>query len=336
MRGQGDPADQQPEQGVEGRTHQSHPPHAGRDGTSPGQGHRPPDQPGQCATGLRTLAVTQPSRWDAEDARQQREHNAGDPGAYKEMTEASGPQESNGSLPTTASRPMSPQQAPSTGSIPEGHLDTIPEHPSATGTTLDQDREKMPPPPPRPPQRRNTDLSDGEELRAIFIIHANTPPCGVVAALQRHLQDVNRKQALRRGPPAARRIPRHLFAAAPGTRHPWDADRGQPRRRVDLVVQVQTAGPGRRVGPAPGLGAHAHCVTDGAKARAPGAGNAPPHDREPTLSTSHGKMAWRTGKAGQPPTGAATSGTWWSDTHQERRRHSQDPHDAKMTPAPSP
>ena len=52
----------------------------------------------------------------------------------------------------------------------------------------------MPPPPPRPPQRRNTDLFDREELRAIYDIHANTPPCGLVAALRRHLQDVNRNR----------------------------------------------------------------------------------------------------------------------------------------------
>ena len=32
---------------------------------------------------------------------------------------------------------------------------------------------------------------DGEELEAIYDINANTPPCGLVAALQRHLQDVN-------------------------------------------------------------------------------------------------------------------------------------------------
>ena len=46
-------------------------------------------------------------------------------------------------------------------------------------------------PAPRPPQRRNGDLFDGEELRAIYDIHARTAPCGLVAALWRHLQDVN-------------------------------------------------------------------------------------------------------------------------------------------------
>ena len=170
------------------------PRHAGCDSTSSGQGHGPPDQPGQCATGLPTLAVRQPNHQDAEDAPQQRGHDAGDPGADKEMTEASGTQESGGPPPTTASHPMSPQKEPSTGSVPEGHPDTDPGHPSPTGNTPDQDRETMPPPPARPPQRRKTDLFDGEELKAIYDIHANKPPCGLVAALRRHLQDVNQNR----------------------------------------------------------------------------------------------------------------------------------------------
>ena len=116
------------------------------------------------------------------------------------MTEASGPQESDGPPPTTASRPVPPQQEPCTGSVPEGHLDTTPGHPSPTGTTPDQDRETTPPPPPRPPQRRKTDLFDEEELRAIYNIHANTPLCGLVAALRGHLQGVN---------------PNRLFAVVP-------------------------------------------------------------------------------------------------------------------------
>ena len=58
----------------------------------------------------------------------------------------------------------------------------------------------MPPPPPRPPQRRDTDLFDEAELRTVYGIHANTPSCGLVAALQEHLQDVN---------------PNRLFAVVP-------------------------------------------------------------------------------------------------------------------------
>ena len=116
------------------------------------------------------------------------------------MKQASSHQESGCPLPTTASCPMSPQQEPSTGSVPEGHPDAAPGHPSPTGTTPDRDRETMPPAPPRPPQRRNTDLFDGEELRAICDVHANTHPCGLVAALRRHLQDVN---------------PNRLFAVVP-------------------------------------------------------------------------------------------------------------------------
>ena len=44
----------------------------------------------------------------------------------------------------------------------------------------------------------------------------------------------------------------------------------------------------------------------------------------------------QTGKAGQLAIGGATSGTWWSSTRQERRRHAQGPHNAKVNPAPSP
>ena len=49
----------------------------------------------------------------------------------------------------------------------------------------------MPPPPPGRPQLRNTDLFDEEELRAIYDIHGNTPPCGLMAALRAHFQNVN-------------------------------------------------------------------------------------------------------------------------------------------------
>ena len=86
------------------------------------------------------------------------------------------------------------------GNVPEGHLDTTPGHPSPTGTTADQDRETMPPPPTRPPQRRNTDIFDEAELRAVYDIHANTTPCGLLAALRGHLQDFN---------------PNRLFAVVP-------------------------------------------------------------------------------------------------------------------------
>ena len=177
-----------------GRTPQSPPPHARRDSTSPRHGHWPPGEPGQCASGLSTFAVTQPSRQDAEDAPQQRGQDSGDPGAEEEETEASRPQESSGPPPTSASRPISPQQEPSTGIVPEGHPDTTPGHPSPTGTTPDHDREAMPPRPPRPPERRDTDPLHREELKAIYDIHANTPQCGLVATLPRHLQDINQNR----------------------------------------------------------------------------------------------------------------------------------------------
>ena len=52
-------------------------------------------------------------------------------------------------------------------------------------------RRPCPPKTPRPPQRRNTNLFDEAEPRAVYDIHANTAWCGLVAALQEHLQDVN-------------------------------------------------------------------------------------------------------------------------------------------------
>ena len=108
------------------------------------------------------------------------------------MTEASGPQKSSGSPPTAASCQMSLHQEPSTGNVPEGHLDATPRHPSPSGTTPDQDQETMPPFTTRPPQWGNTDLIDEAQLRAVYYIHANTPSSGLVAALLEHLQDVNR------------------------------------------------------------------------------------------------------------------------------------------------
>ena len=107
------------------------------------------------------------------------------------MTEASGPQKSGGSPLTAASCSMPPQREPSTGNVPWGHLSTTPGHPSPTGTTPDQDRETMPPETARPPERRNTDRFDEVELRAVYNIHANTPSCGLVAALRGQIQDVN-------------------------------------------------------------------------------------------------------------------------------------------------
>ena len=85
-----------------GGTNPSKPtPHAGRNSTSPGHRHRPPDQPGVCATGLPTLALRQQSHRGTVDAPQRQGHD--DPGGDEEMTEASGPQES-----TSASHLMAP------------------------------------------------------------------------------------------------------------------------------------------------------------------------------------------------------------------------------------
>ena len=195
-RPRGPAVEQRPEQGVGGQTPQSPALQAGRDGTGPGLGHQPPGQLGPYTTGLPIPAATQPNRQGGEDAPQQRGHDADDPGADEEMTEVSGPQKSSGSPLTAASCSMSPQREPSTGNVPEGHLGTTPGHPSPTGTTPDQDRETMPPPPPRPPQRNNMDLFDETELSAVYNIQANTPLCGLVAALREHLQDVNPNRLL--------------------------------------------------------------------------------------------------------------------------------------------
>ena len=107
----------------------------------------------------------------------------------------------------------------------------------------------MPPSTPRPPQRRNTDLLDGEELRKIYDIHANTPQCGLVASLRRHLQDVNPNRlfavfplphaastdiSVRQLQALVRRLPRRVTArsAAGGTEHRGRAANGTRSRRA--------------------------------------------------------------------------------------------------------
>ena len=56
-------------------------PHAGRDSTSPGHGHRPPSQPGPCATGLPTLWRSQ-ATW----TRRTRHYSGGTTQATRERT----------------------------------------------------------------------------------------------------------------------------------------------------------------------------------------------------------------------------------------------------------
>ena len=169
----------------------------------------------------------------------------------------------------------------------------------------------MPPSPLRPPQRRNTDLFDKAELRAVYDIHANTPSCGLVAVLREHLQDVNQNRLFAVVPlphAASTNISVRQLQALVG---PRDADCGRPCRRLDLVVQRQPAGPGRRMGPAPRLGTHAHSTSDGpqasAKHQGPGTsrptteGQPPPH---PTVQTPGGM-----GKQDSPRQGAHPQGT---------------------------
>ena len=307
----GPAADQRPEQGVGGRTPQSPPTQAGGDGTGPRHGHWPPRQLGPYATGRLTPAAMQPNRRGAEDAPQQRGHDADDPGEDQKMAEASGPQKSSSSPPTTASCSMSPGEQPSRGNVPEGHLDTSPGHPCPTGTTPDQDRETMPPTAPRPPQRRSTDFFDEAEMKAVRDIHANKPSCGLVAALREHLHNVH---------------PNRLFAVVPlpyaastdiSVRQlqalvtPRIADRGLPCRRMDLVVQHQPAGPGRRMGPAPGLGTHAHSATDRPQARAqhggPGTGRPTTESQRPQHPTV--QLPGRIRKQDIPRPGAQPQGS---------------------------
>ena len=81
-------AHQGPAQGVGGQPPQHPPPpRARREDTGPRPGHRPPDQPGPCTTGFPTPAATRPNRQGAEDAPQQREHDASGPGAGAEIRE---------------------------------------------------------------------------------------------------------------------------------------------------------------------------------------------------------------------------------------------------------
>ena len=82
------------------------------------------------------------------------------------MTETSGPQKSEDSLPTAATFSIPQHWEPSTGNVPGEPPGTTPGHSSPTGATLDQDRETMHAPPPRPLQRRNTDPFDDAELQA--------------------------------------------------------------------------------------------------------------------------------------------------------------------------
>ena len=197
----------------------------------------------------------------------------------------------------------------------------------------------MPPPSPRPTQRRDTDPVDRDELKAIYDIHANTALCGLVAALRRHLQDIN---------------PNRLFAVVIlpcRTPHPPKSPCGSSRHSSPPGCRSRTTSPTRGAGgststsqtgnacgscTSAGCTRSLRCRQSRGPRQAPGGRNGPPHNRGVTPSTSHRTMAWRTWKAGQPPTGGATSGTWWSETHQGRRRRARDPHNAQMTPAPSP
>ena len=112
-------------------------------------------------------------------------------GADAEMTETSGPQESDHPLPAAATCSMLQQREPTTGYVPGGHPGTTQWHASPTSATPDQNRETVAPPSPQPPQRRSTGPFDDAQLRALYGIHSTTPSSELVAALREHLQDVN-------------------------------------------------------------------------------------------------------------------------------------------------
>ena len=138
-------ADPRPAQGGGGQPRPQPPPRARRDDTDPGLGHRPPNRPDPCTTGLPTPAATQSNRQGTEGASQQREHDASGPGADAEMTETSGPQESDDPLLAVTTCSMPQQREPSTEYAPGGHPGTTSRHPSPTSAMLDQDRVAMPP-----------------------------------------------------------------------------------------------------------------------------------------------------------------------------------------------
>ena len=113
----------------------------------------PDTDTGPCTTRFPTPAATGPNRQGAEGASQQQEHNASGPGVDAEMTETSGPQESNDPLPAAATCSVPMQREPSPGYVPGGHPGTTPGHPSPTSATPDQDSETMSP--PHPPGHRS-------------------------------------------------------------------------------------------------------------------------------------------------------------------------------------
>ena len=100
----------------------------------PGHGHRPPNQLGPYTAGFPTAAATGSNRQGAEDAPQQREHDATGPRADADMTGTSSPQESGDRLPAAAACSMSQQREPSTGNVPGGHPITATGHPSRRHT----------------------------------------------------------------------------------------------------------------------------------------------------------------------------------------------------------
>ena len=193
-------ADPRPAEGMGGQPPPHPPPRARGSDTGPGLGYRPPDRPDPWTTGSPTPAATQPNRQGTGGASQHRGHDASDQGADAEMTEAPGPQESDGPLPAAAPCSVPQQREPSMEYAPGGDPGTTSRHPSPTSATRDQDRMTMPPPPPRPPQQRGTGPFDDAELRALWGIQATKPSSELVAPLREHFRDVN---------------PNRLFAVVP-------------------------------------------------------------------------------------------------------------------------
>ena len=181
------------------------------------------------------------------------------------------------------------------------------------------------------------DPLDREDLKAIYDIRPNTPPCELVAALRRDLQDINPNRLFawfpcRTPQPATSLCGSSRHSSPPGmhiTDHLVDAwiwcfNFNQPNQERVWVPHLGWAhtliAPPTEPRPAP---------STGGRQRAAPQLRANPHNIPPF----NGLADW---ESRTDPTGGATAGTWWSDTHQGQRRHAGDPCDTKMTPAPSP
>ena len=195
----------------------------------------------------------------------------------------------------------------------------------------------MPPPPPRPPQRRNKDLFDKAELRAPYDTDANTLSCWLVAALRENLENTDPSRRFAVVPlPHAVSTDISLWQlqalVTPGMQITHDV--------VDVWIWwFNTSQPDHEGVWVPHLG-WAHTLM------------APPTDPRPTPSTGGQERAApqpranalnispykgrQNEKGGRPQPATQPQGPGGAVFTKGRRRHAQDPGDAKMSLAPSP